>query len=164
VTITSFGVEKVVRGMGRRTKRALALGIGFSGALSSTAAQDLAAYMVFSGKVKKVHKVSQVLYNKFVPLSQAIYFPASHTVALLPTRGVHKLPRLEQLHVNVSILTDPMGRPINNGKNFTATVTNTGLVVSTDRLTGSEPPTTAAIDALYEQETGFLVRGVRQGS
>jgi hypothetical protein len=32
----------------------------------------------------------------------------------------------------VSILTDPMKRPINNGKNFKATVTNTGLVVSAD--------------------------------
>src|SRR5262249_40939962 len=122
VTITSFGVVKIKVGKGRQAKRAQALGIGFSGRLSSTAAHDLAAYMVFSGKVKKVHKVSQVLYNKLVPLSQAIYFPANNTVALLPTKRVQKLPRLEQLHVNVSILTDPMGRPINNGKNITATV------------------------------------------
>jgi hypothetical protein len=116
VTITSFGVEKVKVGTGRHAKRAPGLGIGFSGALSATAAQDLAAYTVLSGKVKKVHKMSQVLYNGPVPLSQAIYFPASVTVALVP-RGKHTLPKLEQLHVNVSNLTDPMGRPINNGKN-----------------------------------------------
>jgi hypothetical protein len=63
----------------------------------------------------------------------------------------------------VPILTDPTGRLINNGKNFTATVTNTGFIVSADRLAGSEPPKAAAVDALYEQEPGFLVRGVRQG-
>jgi hypothetical protein len=152
VTITSFGVEKVAVGTGRRAKRALALGVGFSGALSSTAAQDLAAYTVFSGKVKKVHKVSQVLYNKLVPLSQAIYFPANNTVALLPTKGVHKLPKLEQLQVNVSILTDPMGREINNGKNFSATVTNAGLVLSTRAEAAAiAPPSAAAIDALFER-------------
>jgi hypothetical protein len=161
VTITSFGVERVQIQKGRHAPKALALGVGFSGALDPTAAQNLTAYMVFSGKVKKVHKVSQVLYNKFVPLSQAIYFPASDTLALLP-RGLHTLPKLEPLHVNVSIVTDPMGREINNGKNFTATVTSAGLVVSADRFEGSGPPTAAAIDALSEQETGFLVRGVRQ--
>jgi hypothetical protein len=162
VTITSFGVERVQISKKPHAPKALALGIGFSGALSQTAAQNLAAYMVFSGKIKKVHKMSQVLYNKFVPLSQAIYFPASDTLALLP-RGLHTLPKLEQLHVNVSILTDPMGREINNGKNFTATVTSAGLIVSADRFAGSEPPAAAAIDALSEQELGFLVRGVREG-
>jgi hypothetical protein len=80
----SFGVERVQISKKKHAPKALALGIGFSGALGPTAAQDLAAYTVFSGKVKKVHKVSQVLYNKLVPLSQAIYFPASNTVALPP--------------------------------------------------------------------------------
>jgi hypothetical protein len=86
-----------------------------------------------------------------VPLSQAIYFPTSDTLALLP-RGLHKLPKLEQLQVNVSILTDPMGRAINNGKNFSATVTNAGLVISTRaEATGSVAPSAAAIDALFER-------------
>ena len=31
--------------------------VQFSGALDATAAQNLAAYTVFSGKTKKVHKV-----------------------------------------------------------------------------------------------------------
>jgi hypothetical protein len=151
VTITSFGVEKVKVGTGRHAKRALALGVGFSGPLSTTAAQNLAAYTVFSGKVKKVHKMSQVLYNGFVPLTQAIYFSASDTLALLP-RGKHTLPKLEQLHVNVSILTDPMGRPIDNGNNFTATVTNAGLIVSADQTTAAAVPSAAAVDALFERE------------
>jgi hypothetical protein len=101
--------------------------------------------------------MSQVLYNGLVPLTQAIYFPASNTVALLP-RGKHTLPKLEQLHVNVSVLTDPMGRPINNGKNFTATVTNAGLVISTDQVTAAaaETPSAAALDALFER--GFDAR------
>jgi hypothetical protein len=162
VTVTAFQVAKVKSGHGKHSKSALALAVSFDGPLDPAAAQNLAAYSVFSGKVKKLHKVSQVVYNSLVPLSGAMYVPGSEFVVLFP-RGVHKLPKLEQLHVNVSILTDPMDREINNGKNFTATVTNTGLVVSADRYTGSEPPAAVAIDALYEQETGFLVRGVRRG-
>jgi hypothetical protein len=163
VTITSFGVEKVKIGTGRHAKRALALGVGFSGALSSTAAQNLAAYTVFSGKVKKVHKMSQVLYNGLVPLSQAIYFSASDTVALLP-RGKHTLPKLEQLHVNVSILTDPMGRPINNGKNFTATVTSAGLVVSADSASPAARVRAAAVDTLLAQGMFPPVRVIGESS
>jgi hypothetical protein len=109
-------------------------------------------------------KVSQVLYNKLMPLSQAIYYPSMNFVALVP-KGLHKLPKLEQLHVDVSILTDPMGGELNNGKNFTATVTSAGLVVSPDRITTAvaETPITVAIDALFEQEMDFSLRGVRQG-
>ena len=143
MTITSFAVEKVHIGRKAHRQRALVLFVQFSGALSTTAAQNLAAYTAFSGKIKKVHKVSQVIFNKFVPLVQAIYDSGVNSVILLP-RGKHKLPKLEQLQVNVSVLTDPMGRPINNGKNFAATITNTGLVIS-------ERVHAAAIDALYEQ-------------
>jgi hypothetical protein len=155
VTITSFGVKRVQIKKGPHAPKALALGVGFSGALDPTAAQNLTAYTVFSGTVKKVHKVSQVLYNKLVPLSRAIYFPTSDTLALLP-RGLHKLPKLEQLQVNVSILTDPMGRPINNGKNFNATVTNAGLVISTrSSASAPEAPVAAAVDALFERGLAF---------
>jgi hypothetical protein len=161
VTVTSFGVEKVKIGNGSHAKRALALAVGFSGALSPTAAQNLAAYTVFAGKVKKVRKASQVLYNSLVPLTQAIDSSASNTVTLIP-RSKRTLPKLEQLQVNVSVLTDPMGRPINNGKNFKATVTNTGLIVSADKLTECEPPTAAAVDALF-QKGGYRVTGIRQG-
>ena len=150
MTVTAFEVEKVKLGTGRHEKRYLALGVGFSGALDPTAAQNLAAYMVFSGKIKKVHKVSEVLYNSLVPLTQAIYFPAPDFVALVP-KGERKLPKLEQLQVNVSILTDPMGRPINNGKNFNATVTNTGLIISTASARAAALPTAAAVDALFER-------------
>ena len=83
--------------------------VQFSGALSTTAAQNLAAYTVFSGKTKKVHKVSQILYNKLVPLTEAVYDASADTVILVP-RGKHALPKLEQLQVNVSVLTDPVGR------------------------------------------------------
>jgi len=109
VTVISFGVEKVKISTKPHAPRALALAVGFSGALDPAAAQNLAAYTVFSGKIKKAHKVSTVLYNKFVPLTQAIYFSASNIVALLP-RGAHALPKLEQLQVNVAVLTDPIDR------------------------------------------------------
>ena len=131
VTVTAFQVEKVVLPNAMHKKqKALVLFVQFSGALSTTAAENLAGYTVFSGKTKKVHKVSEVLYNKLVPLTESVYNAAADTVILVP-RGKHALPKLEQLQVNVSVLTDPMGRPINNGKNFNATVTNSGFIVST---------------------------------
>jgi hypothetical protein len=107
----------------------LVLNVAFSGSLNATAAQNVAAYSLFSGKVKKTKKSSQVIYSTSVPLVQAIYNPATNSVTLVPA-GKPKLPALEQLHVNVSILTDPMGRPIHNGKSFTATESAAGLVIS----------------------------------
>ena len=69
------------------------------------------------------------------------------------------MPKLEQLHVNVSIVTDPMGRPINNGQNFTATVTNTGLILST----GRRPRTCALAPEVPTLSAGVgLAGGVRR--
>ena len=150
MTVTSLLVEKVKISTKHHAQKALVLFVQFSGALSATAAQNLAAYTVFSGKIKKVHKVSQVLYNKLVPLTQAIYNASGDSVILLP-RGKRALPKLEQLQVNVSLLTDPVGRPINNGKNFKATATNTGLVISSRVNAASGAPAPAAVDSLFEQ-------------
>src|SRR5262249_39724545 len=119
-------------------------------ALSPTAAETLTAYTVYSGKTKKIHKTPTALYNKLVPLIQANYNASADSVILVP-RGKHKLPKLEQLHVNVSVLTDPMGRPINNGKNFTATTTNSGFVLSTTGNSAASATRAAAIDALFER-------------
>ncbi len=121
VTITSLKVEKVKIGTKRHAPKAWVLFVQFSGALGTTAAENVAAYTDFSGKIKKVHKVSRIIYNKFVPLTQAIYNSSGDSVILVP-KGKQKLSRFEQLQVNVSLLTDPLGRPINNGKNFSATV------------------------------------------
>ena len=93
-----------------------------------------------------------------MPLTEAIYFPSARQRRSSLPRGKHKLPKLEQLQVNVSLLTDPLGRPINNGKNFKATVTNTGLVISTDasvRAAATASPTAAAVDALFEQGPAY---------
>jgi hypothetical protein len=150
VTITALKVEKVKLGRKGHKLRALVLFVKFSGPLNTTAAQNLAAYTVFSGKKKKVHKASEIIYNKLVPLTQAIYNPSSDSVILLP-RGKHRLPKFERLLVNVSLLTDPLGRPINNGKDFTATVANTGLVISSSASASAiEAPTAAAVDSLFE--------------
>jgi hypothetical protein len=76
-------------------------------------------------------------------------FPAVTSVVLLP-KGKHKLPKLEQSQVDVSILRDPMGRPINNAKNFKATVTNTGFIVTTiGNAPASAAPAAASVDALF---------------
>ena len=121
VTITSLKVEKVKIGTKRHAPKAWVLFVQFSGALGTTAAENVAAYTDFSGKIRKVHKVSRIIYNKFVPLTQAIYNSSGDSVILVP-KGKQKLSKFEQLQVNVSLLTDPLGRPINNGKNFSATV------------------------------------------
>ncbi len=150
VTITALRVEKLKLGRKGHKHAVLVLFVQFSGALDATAAQNLADYTVFSGTKKKVHKVSRIIYNKLVPLTQAIYNSSSDSVTLLP-RGKHKLPKFEQLSVNVSLLTDPLGRPINNGKDFTATVANKGLVISTSGSASAiEAPTAAAVDTLFE--------------
>jgi hypothetical protein len=86
-----------------------------------------------------------------VTLTQAIYFPGQNFVALVP-KGQRKLPKLEQLNVNVSIVTDPQGRPINNGVPLTAKVTNTGLIVSSNQNPAASAPTAAAVDALFEHD------------
>jgi hypothetical protein len=161
VTITNFAVEKVqLPGQKGHKQRALVLFVQFSGALDGRAAENLTGYTVFSGKTKKVHKVPEVLYNKFVPLTEATYNSSADTVILVP-RGKHKLPKLEQLQLNVSVLTDPMGRSINNGKNFAATLTHTGFVLST---AGNAPATAApaatAIDALFERGVFPSVRAI----
>ena len=121
VTITSLKVEKVKIGTELHAPKAWVFFVQFSGALGSTAAENVAAYTDFSGKISKVHKVSRIIYNKFVPLTQAIYNSAGDSLILVP-KGKQKLPKFEQLQVNGSLLTDPLGRPINNGKNFSATV------------------------------------------
>jgi hypothetical protein len=137
--------------MKKHVKKAIVLFVQFSGALAASAAQNLAAYVALGGKTKKVHKVSQVIYNKVIPLLFAIYNPSGNTVILVP-RTRNKLPKLEQLQINVSLLTDPVGRPINNGQNFAATLTRSGFILST---IGSMPavatPAAAAIDAVFER-------------
>jgi hypothetical protein len=154
VTVTSVGVQKVVLGTGHHKKRYLVLAVGYSGGLAPAGAQNPTAYTLHAGQITVVHRVSQVTYTTPVPLVQAFYSPVTNIVALVP-QGNRKLPRLEQLHVNVSIVTDPMGRPINNGKNLTATVGNTGLVISTDRIAETDRPAAAAVDTLSEKAMGF---------
>ncbi len=139
VTITAFQVRKVQLGKKGHKSKTFALFVQFSGALDTSAAQNVAAYTVFSGKINKVHKVPRIVYNKRVPLSQAVYISSTNSVILFP-RGKHILPKFEQLQVNVSLLTDPEGRPINNGKNFTASVARKGLVVSTSAVLRPSKP------------------------
>jgi hypothetical protein len=162
VTITGLEVEKVKLAHKRHAKKALMFFVQFSGALDAAAAQELAAYTVLAGKTRKVHRIKQVIYKKPLPLTEAVYNTSADSVILVP-RGQRTLPKLERLQVNVSILTDPMGREINNGKNFTATVTKAGLIVSTDGVATAARPAAAAVDAVFEQEVSLVVRGARQG-
>ena len=154
VTVTVLRVEKVKIATTHKAQRHSSSFVRFSGALSTGAAQNLGAYTALSGKTKKVHKVIEVLYNKLIPLTQAIYDSSADTVILLP-RGKAKLPKLEQVQVSISVLTDPMGRPINNDQNFNASITNFGFIVSeagNAPVTASPAPAAAAVDALFERD------------
>ncbi len=121
------------------------LDVRFSGPLATAAAENLAAYTVSSGKVKDGHKIFNSRYKAHVVLTHAIYIASEDRVMLVP-RGNRRLPRREQLRVNASIVTDPLGRPINNGKDFTATVSKAGLVISEARALAAAP-TTRAVSA-----------------
>jgi hypothetical protein len=151
VTVTAFRDQKYRLIMNHHVKRAIVLFVQFSGALDANAAQNLGAYRALGGKMKKVHKVSQVIYNKPIPLLQAIYASSGDTVILIPKTSA-KLPKLEQLQMNVSILKDAMEVPINNGQSFAATLTRSGFILSTIGVTPSiaTSPAAAAIDALFE--------------
>jgi hypothetical protein len=120
VTITSFRVERARIGTQARGKKPHVLIVRFSGPLDAAAAQNLAAYTDLAGKVRKNHKVSEIVYGALVPLSRAIYDPSANSVILVP-RGRPRLSRLEQLQVNVSLLTDRQGQPINNGEDLRVT-------------------------------------------
>jgi hypothetical protein len=100
-------VSTVKVGTGRKAKNMTGLVLQFSGALNPAQAQNLAAYQLLSGKVKK----SRTTFNKTVLLSSAIYSASAHTVTLIP-RSRLNLAQPEQLRITGSLLTDSLGRSL----------------------------------------------------
>jgi hypothetical protein len=129
VTITSLRVEAVKLGVRPHARRVLALVAHFSGAVGTAAAENLAAYAIFSGRLARAHRAVQTVFNKPVALARAVVDSAANNVLLIPRRSA-SLRRFDEVRVNASLLTDPQGRPINNGTDFEAAITVKGFVVS----------------------------------
>jgi hypothetical protein len=144
VTLTSIHGAKVVLGKGRKAKKETALQLQFSGALNAAGSISASAYSLLAGAFKK-HVLN---FKKHVSLASASYNPSTYTVNLFP-QGKHKLPKYEQLTINSGLVTDTLGRPINGGRNVVATVSKSGLVISSTGVAASAAPTPAAVDALF---------------
>ncbi|WP_406697341.1 Ig-like domain-containing protein [Singulisphaera sp. Ch08] len=146
VTLTSLRVERVNLGATPRLRNVKALVAGFSGPLSETAAQNLAAYAVSSGRLIRAIGGPRIVFEGSVTFARAIYDAPRNRVILIPARAT-RLPRIERLRVDVSRLTDPQDRPINNGRNFEAVATPRGLLASP--VASPAALSAAAVDAYF---------------
>ncbi|MGP0066705.1 MAG: Calx-beta domain-containing protein [Isosphaeraceae bacterium] len=153
VTLTSIRGAKVRLETGRKAKKATVVVLQFSGALDPSTAQSVADYSLLAGMVKK--KV--LTFNKPVPFTSAIYDPVAHTVTLLP-QGKRKPPKYEQLTIRSGLLTDSLGRPIDQGRTVVATVGRSGQVISQAATSAARTPSAAMVDALFAGERGFSAR------
>jgi hypothetical protein len=145
VTVKVKGVQVQTEKLSRH-KMAKVLVVSFSGALNSASAQNLAAYHLLAGKIKK----RATTYSKPVPLASARYSSTAMTVTLVP-RGPLNLSQPAQLRITSALVTDVSGRPIDNGRNVVAAMSKKGITLSA----AADPPgigllSAAAVDALFE--------------
>ena len=99
------------------------LQLTLSGAVNG--AGNLAAYQLLSGKTRR----GVTTFNKFVPLTSAVYNPTALTVTLFPARKLN-LSQPERLRVAAALLTDVYGRPLRGGQDFVATFSNRGITIA----------------------------------
>ena len=165
VVVSSAKTGNVIPpGKGKKAKKTTGIVIQFSGSLNSTQASSLAAFHVFSGKVKKGHTT----FSKPVLLSSAIYNASAHTVSLLPKSKLN-LAQPEQLRVTAALLTDAYGRPIDGnhdgqpGGDAVITITKKGITIAmVESRSRVASLTAAAVDSLLE--TGQIVSSRRVAS
>ena len=150
VTLTSIRGAKVRLGTGRKAKKATVVVLQFSGALDPSTAQNVVDYSLLAGTIKK--KV--LSFSKPVPFTSAIYNPTAQTVTLLP-QVKRKLPKYEQLTIRSGLLTDSLGRPIDQGHTVVATIGRSGQVISQAATSAAPTPSAAMVDALFAGEPGF---------
>ena len=155
MTLTSIRGAKVRIGKGHKAKNETVVVIQFSGALNPSTAQNVANYSLLAGTIKK--KV--LIFKKSVPLASATYDPSAQTVTLLP-RGTRKLPKYDQLTIRSGLLTDGLGRPIDDGDNVVVTVGRSGQVISQAAVSTAQAPSAAMVYALFAGEPAFLAREV----
>jgi hypothetical protein len=114
VMLTSVQRQTVAVGKGRKAKKEGVLVLQFSAPLNPGAAQNLAAYSLLPGKVKR--RVITYINNP-VPLASAVYDPTAMTVTLFPRRPFKPGMKM-QLQITAALLTDALGHPFDNGQNY----------------------------------------------
>ena len=97
-----------------------------------------------------------------MPLASATYNPSARTVTLLP-QGSRKLPKYEQLTIRSGLLTDSLGRPIDEGHTVVVTVGKSGQVISQAAVSTTQAPSAAMVDALFAGELGLSPKTPRNG-
>jgi uncharacterized repeat protein (TIGR01451 family) len=125
VTLTSVQVQTAPVGTGKKARKVPVLVLHFSAALNGAAAQDAAAYALLTGKTKK-HVVT---FGKPAPPGSAVYDPTALTVTLFP-KSKRKLPKSLELEINASMVTDGLGRLIDNGHNYVVMVSRSGSTIT----------------------------------
>jgi hypothetical protein len=104
VVTAAFAVQLQQQKRGRYRPTPAIL-VRFSGALNAVSASNVAAYTLTTVAAGKAHK------SRAVPLAQALYNPAAHTVTLLLGKTRVRKPPL-QLRISGTSLTDALGRPL----------------------------------------------------
>jgi hypothetical protein len=118
VILTSAQRQTVAVGKGRKAKNETVLVLYFSAPLNASAAENLAAYSLLPGKVKRR---AITFINKPVPLASAVYDPGAMTVTLFPRRPFKPGMKM-QLQITAALLTDALGRPVDNGHNYSVSL------------------------------------------
>ncbi len=125
VTIASAHYATATTIKGKKTRKVKAIDLQLSAPINAAAAQNLAAYALLSGKAKK----SVVHYSTPVALSQAHYDAATQSLTLIPRNSV-KLTRLMQLRITTVMLSDTLGRPVNNGQGIVVTINRSAFTIT----------------------------------
>jgi hypothetical protein len=167
VVVTSPGFGTIKLGAGKKAKRTTGIVVPFNGALNPTQANNLAAFHLLSGKVKKGHTT----YTKNVPLKSAIYNALAHTISLVPKSKLNT-SQPEQLTITSSLLTDWLGRPIDGnhdgqpGGDFVATLKGKTVTIASRGVAKAASAAASqhavdAIDRALAGSTGLVTRPVR---
>jgi hypothetical protein len=140
VILTSAQWQTVPIVKGKKTMKVPALVLHFSAPLSKPAAENLAAYSLMAGTIKK----RVTAYTKAMPLRLAVYDAGALTVTLYP-RSTQTPAKLTQLRIIAAVLIDGLGRPLNNGHNTVATLNSKSQGTITSQAVVVAPAHQAAL-------------------
>jgi hypothetical protein len=154
VTLTSAQWQTVPIVKGKKTKKVPALVLHFSAPLSKPAAENLAAYALMAGKVKK----RVTTYTKAMPLSSAVYNAGALTVTLYP-KSTQKPATPTQLRITAAVLIDGLGRPLNNGHNAVVTMNKSQATITSQMVVARADQAALAIAPQRVSATPFVPHG-----
>jgi hypothetical protein len=125
VTVTSAQWQTASFVIGKKTKKVKAIALHFSAPIDAGAAQNLAAYTLLSGKVKK-HVVT---YKARAPLTLARYDVGTQAVTLF-AKNAKKFTQMMQLRITAALLPDTLSRPMNKGKDTVVTINKSAFTIT----------------------------------